>query len=84
LSRIFLHNPPGKEKGLHVRPGAPEALKQEEQELLEGEPEVNQYVCIAVIVFSIGIMAPTAQWVSQSTIYVKSACSQYGAAGREH
>jgi len=51
-------------------PHAPEALTREELELLEGEPEVNQYVCIAVIAVSIGIMAATAEWLVESVDFV--------------
>jgi Ca2+:H+ antiporter len=70
FSRFFLHNPPGEENVFLTHPNAPEALAREEHELLEGEPEVNQYVCIAVLIFSIGIMAATAEWVSQCVIFV--------------
>lgn len=80
-SRIFLHHPPGEG---HVRPQAPEALNRAEEELLEGEPEVNQYVCIAVILLSIGVMAATAEWVSRSSMFVIYVCSEPVAACREH
>jgi hypothetical protein len=63
-SRIFLHNPPGDDNALRQHPQAPAALKQEEYELIATDPEVNQYVCIAMILVSIGIMAATAEWVS--------------------
>ena len=63
-SRVFLHNPPGEDNALRLGPSAPNALKHEERELYEGEPEVNQYVCIMMLVLSIGIMATTAEWVS--------------------
>ncbi|KAF8232845.1 hypothetical protein L208DRAFT_1269941 [Tricholoma matsutake] len=69
-SRIFLHHPPGEG---HVRPQAPEALNRAEEELLEGEPEVNQYVCIAVILLSIGVMAATAEWLVESIQFVRLA-----------
>lgn len=65
-------------------PNAPEALTREEMELLEGEPEVNQYVCIAVLAISIGIMAATAEWVSRYIIFGMYTCSQYDVACREH
>jgi Ca2+:H+ antiporter len=64
-SRIFLHNPPGEGSNtFRGHPHATEALTQEEIDLLEGDPEVNQYVCIAVLMISICIMAATAEWVS--------------------
>lgn len=73
-SRIFVHNPPGEES---EHPDMPEALKHHEQTLIEGEPEVNQYVCIAVLLFSIGIMATTAEWVSQHVIFFSDRASMW-------
>jgi Ca2+:H+ antiporter len=64
-SRIYLHNPPGEgSTSFRGQPHATEALTREEIHLLEDDPEVNQYVCIAVLMVSIGIMAATAEWVS--------------------
>lgn len=49
---------------MKVRPDAPEALREEEKEYLEGDPEVNQYVCLLILTVVIAIMAATAEWVS--------------------
>ncbi|KAF5390759.1 hypothetical protein D9757_004441 [Collybiopsis confluens] len=43
---------------------APSALLEEERDLLHEEPEVNQYVCIAFLLCTIAVMAPTAEWAS--------------------
>lgn len=65
-SRIFLHNPPGDDNALRLTPQAPAALKHEEAHLIATDPEVNQWVCIAMIIVSIAFMAATAEWVSIS------------------
>ncbi len=64
MSRIYLHNPPGQEGNLHHHPMAPEELKHEEHHLATTEPEVNQWVLLAVLGLTIAIMAPTGEWVS--------------------
>lgn len=43
---------------------APEELKHEEHHLATTEPEVNQWVLLAVLGLTIAIMAPTGEWVS--------------------
>lgn len=63
-SRIFLHNPPGEDNALRVHPDAPEEIKQQEWHLAHAEPEVNQYVCIALLVVAVAIMAFTAEMVN--------------------
>ncbi|KAF4574673.1 hypothetical protein EYR36_006023 [Pleurotus pulmonarius] len=65
-SRIYLHNPPGDDNAMKVRSDAPEALRNEEKEYLEGDPEVNQYVCLLMLVVVIAIMAATAEWLVES------------------
>jgi len=72
-SRIFLHNPPGEANALRIRPDAPEALKHQERKFFEGEPEVNQYVCIVVLLLSIAIMAATVEWLVESIEFVREA-----------
>lgn len=63
-SRIFLHNPPGEGNSeLAQHRLAPEALKERALEFETKEPEVNPWVCIAMLVVTIGIMAATAEWV---------------------
>lgn len=66
-SRFYLHNPPGEEvKGLAYHPLAPEALREREKQLAETEPEVNQYVCIVILLVCIGLLATTAEWLVES------------------
>jgi len=66
-SRIFLHNPPGEgNSALAQHKLAPEALKDRAQERDSQEPEVNQWVAIAVLCVTIGIMAATAEWLVDS------------------
>jgi len=70
-SRIFLHNPPGDDNALRQHPLAPAALKHEEEHLIATDPEVNQWVCIVMILISIGIMAATAEWLVESIEFVR-------------
>jgi len=70
-SRIFLHNPPGEDNALRLHPQAPVALKHEEDHYIAADPEVNQWVCIAMIIVSIGIMAATAEWLVESIEFVR-------------
>ena len=63
-SRIYLHSPPGDVRELHLHPDAPAELKEHAERLATTDPELNQWVCLAVLVLTIGIMAPTAEWVS--------------------
>lgn len=59
-----MHNPPGDNNALHEQPTAPAELKAEELHLASTDPEVNQYVLIAMLIITIAIMAATAEWVS--------------------
>jgi Ca2+:H+ antiporter len=72
-SRIFLHNPPGENVTLAEHKLAPEALKSKAKVMEEEEPEVNQWVCIAVIIVTVGIMAATAEWLVDSIEFVREA-----------
>jgi Ca2+:H+ antiporter len=64
-SRIFLHNPPGPGNSeLAQHKLAPEALKERAIEMDNEDPEVNQWVCIGMLVITIAIMGATAEWVS--------------------
>ncbi|KAF7301533.1 Sodium calcium exchanger [Mycena indigotica] len=72
-SRIFLHNPPGENVTLADHKLAPEALRDRAKEREEQEPEVNQYVCIAIIAITVGIMAATAEWLVDSIEFVREA-----------
>ncbi|KAE9395767.1 hypothetical protein BT96DRAFT_942184 [Gymnopus androsaceus JB14] len=65
-SRVFLYNPPGGNNALRPLPDAPIELIEEERKLLEEEPEVNQWVCIAFLLATIAVMAPTAEWLVDS------------------
>ncbi|KAJ6567185.1 hypothetical protein DFH09DRAFT_1314304 [Mycena vulgaris] len=71
-SRIFLHNPPGEGNSeLAQHKLAPEALKDRALEMENEDPEVNQWVCIAMLVVTIGIMAATAEWLVDSIEFVR-------------
>ncbi|KAJ6539030.1 hypothetical protein B0H19DRAFT_1176789 [Mycena capillaripes] len=71
-SRIFLHNPPGHGNSeLAQHKLAPEALKERAQEIDNEDPEVNQWVCIAMLIVTIGIMAATAEWLVDSIEFVR-------------
>ncbi|KAF6762811.1 hypothetical protein DFP72DRAFT_877002 [Ephemerocybe angulata] len=60
-SRVYLHNPPGDET-TNLRPEVPAALKEEEHHLQTNDPHINQYICIALLAVTIGLMAATAEW----------------------
>ncbi|KAJ7179434.1 hypothetical protein C8R46DRAFT_1073762 [Mycena filopes] len=71
-SRIFLHNPPGEgHSALAEHRLAPEALKERVQEWDNQDPEVSQWVCIAMLCVTIGIMAATAEWLVDSIEFVR-------------
>lgn len=71
-SRIYLHNPPGEEmQGLHQHPQTPKALREEEAELQRNDPHINQYVCIVMLVLTIGIMATTAEWLVKALNFAR-------------
>jgi Ca2+:H+ antiporter len=72
-SRVYLHNPPGEDDPLNLAeaPNAPEALKLEVEHLRTRDPDVNQYVCIVMLVITIGLMAATAEWLVQSAKAVR-------------
>ncbi|KAF8974689.1 hypothetical protein BDZ97DRAFT_1911848 [Flammula alnicola] len=71
LVMIYLHDPPGDDDDLASAPLAPEALKEHVARLREQDPEVNQFVCLAVLAVSIGLMAGTAEWMVQSIDFVR-------------
>ena len=56
-SRLYLHNPPGKSDELTRQVTAPLILSQKK------DPEVNQWICLAMLISCIVIMAITAEWV---------------------
>ena len=58
-SRLYLHNPPGKSDDLTKKITAPLPVTLLQKE----DPEVNQWVCLAMLIICIGIMAATAEWV---------------------
>lgn len=74
-SRIYLHNPPGEEDPLNLAeaPNAPDALKAEVLKLKNGDPEVNQWVCIVMLAISLALMATTAEWLVQALKVVHQA-----------
>jgi Ca2+:H+ antiporter len=49
---------------MNNHPMTPAQLKKVEEQLKRDEPEVNQWVCIAFLLFNIAIMAVTSEWVS--------------------
>ncbi|KAJ7937359.1 hypothetical protein B0H13DRAFT_2176995 [Mycena leptocephala] len=71
-SRIFLHNPPGPGNSeLAQHKLAPEALKERAIEMDNEDPEVNQWVCIGMLVITIAIMGATAEWLVDSIEFVR-------------
>ncbi|KAL0580920.1 hypothetical protein V5O48_001114 [Marasmius crinis-equi] len=66
-SRFYLHNPPGDED-IEV----PTALRDEEEVFLHGEPVVNQWVCIAMLIIALALMATTAVWLIESVEVVRA------------
>ncbi|KAJ6627512.1 hypothetical protein B0H10DRAFT_1994949 [Mycena sp. CBHHK59/15] len=71
-SRIYLHNPPGEGNSeLSQHKLAPEAYAKQAQHLESHDPEVNQWVCIAMLAICIGIMAATAEWLVDSIEFVR-------------
>ncbi|PFH52599.1 hypothetical protein AMATHDRAFT_74077 [Amanita thiersii Skay4041] len=61
-SRIFLHNPPGPDD-LEDQGGAEQSSGVHKP---EAGPEVNQYICIIMLIISIGLMAATAEWLVEA------------------
>ncbi len=78
-SRIFLHNPPGANNAMRLHPNATKEMEEREEELAKKEPEVSQWVCIIMLIITIGLMAATAEWVrrkhSNTAIVRLYACS---------
>lgn len=65
-SRFFIHNPGGKQHGLHEREDAPEELKQVVAKMAEEEPEMNIWVCVFTLVITVGLLAVTAEFLVES------------------
>ncbi|KAF8530094.1 hypothetical protein BU17DRAFT_35676 [Hysterangium stoloniferum] len=65
-SRIFLFDPPGEGNTLATHPNAPEAVVKREAMLAEKKPSVNPWVCVIVLVITVGIMAATAEFLVDS------------------
>ncbi|KAJ7162544.1 hypothetical protein C8R43DRAFT_990566 [Mycena crocata] len=71
-SRIYLHNPPGEGNSeLAQHKLAPEAVKDRAMAIDNHEPEVSQWICIGMLVVTIGIMAATAEWLVDSLEFVR-------------
>lgn len=72
-SRIFLTNPPGDDNAGKLHESAPEEHKHEEEHLKHATPDTNPWVCIILLVFTVGIMAVTAEFVrhgnDESSVY---------------
>ncbi|KAJ7688413.1 hypothetical protein B0H17DRAFT_938383, partial [Mycena rosella] len=64
-SRIFLHNPPGTDNGPYEHKDALAELKELVEKMAEEEPEpeVNLWACLILLVFTVGLMAVTAEFV---------------------
>jgi len=62
-SRIFLFNPPGEGNALSTHPNAPKAVHARDKELSEKKPKVSSWVCLIVLVLSVGITAATAEFL---------------------
>lgn len=65
-SRIYLHDPPGEGNALQPAADAPTAIKEHEEKLKNEDPEVNQWICIAVIAVAVTLMAVTAEFLVES------------------
>ncbi|KAJ4472163.1 hypothetical protein J3R30DRAFT_3709617 [Lentinula aciculospora] len=65
-SRVFLHRPPAGEGSLHERSDAPEEMKRLAQELEEAVPTANFSLSIIVSLFSMTLMAITAEILVES------------------
>ena len=66
-SRIYLHNPPGKNNALAVPHDAPEELKKEEQHLYEEEPLTNPWACLIALLIVVSLLANTTELVGTLT-----------------
>lgn len=62
-SRIFLTNPPGEDNALGLHPSAPDAIREKERGLEETEAKTNSWVCLSVIIITIGLLAVTAEFL---------------------
>ncbi|KAM6495645.1 hypothetical protein JOM56_008351 [Amanita muscaria] len=62
-SRVFLHTTPGGE----------DEEDQKERKTIQhhGEPKVNQYVCIVMLVLSIALVAATMEWFVESVDFLR-------------
>ncbi|KAJ7499245.1 hypothetical protein FB451DRAFT_1015185 [Mycena latifolia] len=65
-SRVFIHNPPGPDNGLHEHKDAPAEFKEMMEKMAEEEPEVNAWACLILLVFTVALMAVTAEFLVQS------------------
>ncbi|KAF5369982.1 hypothetical protein D9758_001322 [Tetrapyrgos nigripes] len=71
-ARLFLINPPGEgNSALSSHPDAPLGYLDEEERLVQTEPEINQWVCLVMLLVTIGIMSGTAEWLVDSIEFVK-------------
>ncbi|KAF8738185.1 hypothetical protein AX14_011601 [Amanita brunnescens Koide BX004] len=70
-SRIFLHNPPRDCIDDDDEEQAKEARRARRAKRDE-EPEVNQYVCIAMLVICIALLAATVEWLAEDVDSLKS------------
>jgi len=61
-SRIYLHNPPGGQK-FHLSLASREPPH--EAHHVHHGPQINQWVCIAMLLVCVGLLAVTAEFVSQ-------------------
>ena len=61
-SRIYLHNPPGEANGPPVLIVTPE-VKAQRALLQDTDPQVNQWICLTMLIICIGLLAATAEWV---------------------
>jgi len=71
-SRIFLQKPPGHgNPEVAERRLALEALRDPVLEPDSEEPEVSQWVCLGMLIITIGIMAATAEWLVDNIEFVE-------------
>ncbi|KAJ6627510.1 hypothetical protein B0H10DRAFT_1994941 [Mycena sp. CBHHK59/15] len=65
-SRVFLHDPPGPDNGLHEHKDAPEEFKEMVEKMAEEEPEVNPWACLIMLLVTVTLMAVTAEFLVES------------------
>lgn len=63
-SRIYLHNPPGQNNALTMSSTLPESERERREEEAARNPKVGLGVAVVGVVGTVGLMAVSAEWVS--------------------